>query len=83
MYIVAKTNKNEEFIYNNSTSIKCPSLKVARLLADHLNKYNEKSLGIFKLNEGETWHFYEVENGEIPRYKLATIKGKISIRENI
>lgn len=83
MYIVAKTKKDKEFIYNNSTSIKCTSLKVAQVLADHLNKYNEQSLGIFKLNEGETWHFYEVGNGETPRYKLARVKGKISIRENI
>jgi hypothetical protein len=83
MYIVAKTKKDKEFIYNNSTSIKCGSLKVAQLLADHLNKYNEQSLGIFKLNEGETWHFYEVENWENPRYKLAKTRGKISIRENI
>lgn len=83
MYIVAKTTKNKEFIYNNRTSIKCASLKVAQLLADHLNKYNEQSLGIFKLKEGEVWHFYEVGNWETPRYKLARIKGKISIRENI
>ena len=83
MYIVAKTIKNKEFIYNNNTSIKCGSLKMAQVLADHLNKHNEKSLGIFKLNEREIWHFYEVENWEVPRYKLAKTKGKISVKENI
>lgn len=61
MYIIAKTRKNKEFIYNNRTSI----------------------MGIFKLNEGEIWHFYEIGNWEVPRYKLASVKGKISIRENI
>ena len=83
MYIVAKTIKNKEFIYNNSTSIKCGSLKMAQVLADHLNKHNAQSLGIFKLNEGEIWHFYEVGNWENPRYKLAKIRGKISVVENI
>ena len=83
MYIVAKTIKNKEFIYNNSTSIKCASLKMAQVLADHLNKHNEQSVGTFKLNEGEIWHFYEIGNWENPRYKLAKIKGKISVVENI
>ena len=83
MYIVAKTIKNKEFIYNNSTSIKCASLKMAQVLADHLNKHNEQSVGTFKLNEGEIWHFYEVGNWENPRYKLAKIRGKISVVENI
>ena len=83
MYIVAKTIKNKEFIYNNNTSIKCGSLKMAQVLADHLNRHNEQSLGIFKLNEGEIWHVCVIGKWETPRYKLASVKGKISKRENI
>lgn len=82
MNIISKTIKGKEFMYSKKFMILCNSEKQAKQLAKHLNDNNDKTNGIFKLNENEIWHNYIIDMYDSqPTYKLKTTKNKISIIE--
>lgn len=83
MFIVAKTIKEKEFVYDNNYSIKCKNESQASKLAKHLNNNNDTAIGKFKLKDNEIWWVYEIDMYDsIPHYKLKTTKNKISLVEN-
>jgi len=83
MFIISKTIKGKEFVYSNKYSILCKNEKQARDLARFMNDNNETAIGDFKLNNGEIWHVYEIDQYDaVPRYKISITKNKISIKEN-
>ena len=82
MFIISKTIKGKEFVYSNKYSILCKNESQAHKLAEHLNTYNEDTMGDFKLKENETWFVYEIDDYDYPpRYKVTQTKGKITLRE--
>lgn len=83
MYIVAKTIKGKEYIYDNKYSILCTSEKQAKKLATHLINNNESAINEWKLKNGETWHIYQIDiYDKQPMYKLVATKTSIKIRTN-
>ena len=82
MFIVSKTIKGKEFIYNNSYSILCKNEEQANKLARFLNENNDTTSNDFKLKDNEIWHTYKIDRYDTrPRYELKTTKNKISIIE--
>lgn len=82
MYIVAKTIKGKEYIYNNNYSILCSSKNIANKLCKHLIDNNKSAINEWQLKDNETWFVYQIDKyDKQPRYKLTSTKNKITIKE--
>ena len=80
MFIIAKTTKGKEYLYDIQQAIACKSKNQAETMAKHLTENNATAIGEFKLNAGEIWFAYEIDKySNQPRYKFKTTKEKISI----
>ena len=83
MFIIAKTLKGKEFIYNNSTAILCKTKKQAEQVAEHLNTHNDTTMGIFKLKDNEIYFVYKIDQyDKTPPYRLKGTTNSIKIAYN-
>ena len=82
MYIISKTIKGKEFVYYTKYSILCKNKQQAEKISTFLNEHNDTANGLFKLQDQEVWHVYQIDKYDTPpRYKVTNTKNKISIKE--
>lgn len=81
MFFISKSKKGSEFMYMKEFTIACNSKKQAEKLADYLNENDNTTIGIWKLEDDQTWYVHE-DGYIIPLWKLKRRNGKIVVTPN-